>query len=321
MEALRLTPAYKDYLWGGQRLKNEYGKITDLPVVAESWELSLNDAGLSSVANTGVTLREWLRYPQGFPILVKLIDAKEDLSVQVHPGDAYAQRVEGGFGKTELWYVVDHDPDAALYIGFNRRVTRSEVEEAVRSHRLRELLRRVSVRRGDVYFIPAGTVHAIGKGNLLAEIQQNSDVTYRLYDYGRRGADGKPRELHVEKALEVMDFDQAPPIVMSGEILRSDDACRETLLNACPYFRVHSVETVRESVFETAGAGCFELLLFLGGAGIVALDGVHGSPISVCKGESVFINSGPGRYRIGGSATFLRVLGRCVAAMDGYKPL
>jgi mannose-6-phosphate isomerase class I len=127
MEALRLTPAYKDYIWGGQRLKTEYGKTTDLAVVAESWELSLHEAGLSRVADTNVTLRDWLHRPEDFPILVKLIDAKEDLSVQVHPGDDYALAKGNQRGKTEMWYVIDHDPDAALYIGFKRDVTRREI--------------------------------------------------------------------------------------------------------------------------------------------------------------------------------------------------
>jgi mannose-6-phosphate isomerase len=337
MEALRLTPAYKDYIWGGQRLKTEYGKTTDLAVVAESWELSLHEAGLSRIAGTNVTLRDWLRRPKDFPILVKLIDAKEDLSVQVHPGDDYALAKENRRGKTEMWYVVDHDPDAALYIGFKRDVTRREIIEAIGAGSFTNLLRKVTVRRGDVYFIPAGTVHAIGKGNLLAEVQQNSDLTYRLYDYGRLDPDGQPRPLHVEQALDVMDRTAATPIVMTREIIRSDESCRETLLNACPHFTVYGVETVRDTLFETVDAGCFELLLFLDGTASVtpeAPDNVNGDAngannangdandannandtnsaivaTEASKGASVFIPAGPGSYRVGGGAYLLRIFG------------
>jgi mannose-6-phosphate isomerase len=312
MEALRLDPAYKDYIWGGQKLKTEYGKTTELAVVAESWELSLHEAGLSRIAGTDVTLRDWLRRPKDFPILVKLIDAKEDLSVQVHPGDDYAFAKGNRRGKTEMWYVIDHDPDAVLYIGFKRDVTRREISEAVRTGSFTELLRKVTVRRGDVYFIPAGTVHAIGKGNLIAEIQQNSDTTYRLYDYGRLGPDGQPRQLHVEQALDVIDRTAAAPIVMTREIIRSDKACRETLLNACPHFTVYGVETVRDTLFETVDAGCFELLLFLDGAARVTPvmpDGADGEATEASKGASVFIPAGPGRYRIGGGAFCLRIFG------------
>jgi mannose-6-phosphate isomerase len=199
----------------------------------------------------------------------------------------------------------------------------------------------VTVRQGDVYFIPAGTVHAIGKGNLLAEIQQNSDLTYRLYDYGRTGPDGQPRPLHVEQALDVIDRTAAAPIVMTREIIRSDDSCRETLLSACPHFTVYGVETVRDTLFETVDAGCFELLLFLegtasvtpvmpdGGADGDANGGADGSAngsaegdadgsangnaegdaTEASKGESIFIPAGPGSYRIGGGASFLRIFG------------
>ncbi|MCL2003773.1 MAG: class I mannose-6-phosphate isomerase [Oscillospiraceae bacterium] len=192
------TPIFKDYIWGGTRLKEEYGKKTELPRVAESWEVY-----------------------EG-PVLMKLIDARENLSVQVHPDDAYARGVENGTGKTEMWVILDCEPGAFIYFGFNREMTREEVRERIRDGTLTETLRVLPVRRGDVVFIPAGTIHAIGAGIVLAEVQQNSDLTYRVYDFNRVGADGKPRELHIEKALDVLRFLPSSPAAPGSCILNGD---------------------------------------------------------------------------------------------------
>ncbi len=216
---VKLMPACKEAIWGGHRLKTEYGKESELSVIAETWEVSCHPQGESIVASgprKGISLREYLRLlgpdsagkgleGKEFPILVKLIDAADRLSVQVHPDDAYARRVEGQFGKNEMWYVVDCEPGAQLLLGLRESCTREELEKAIRENTLVDRMRAVPVQKGDVYFIPAGTLHAIGKGILVAEIQQSSDVTYRVYDYGRLGQDGKPRQLHVKKALDVAD--------------------------------------------------------------------------------------------------------------------
>jgi mannose-6-phosphate isomerase len=186
------TPIFKDYIWGGTRLKEEFNKSTTLPRVAESWEV------------------------YDGPVLIKLIDARESLSVQVHPNDAYACRVEGGRGKTEMWVILDCEPGAYLYFGFNREVSRDEVRRRIQEGTLTEALRILPVRRGDVVFIPAGTIHAIGEGIVLAEIQQNSDLTYRVYDFNRLGQDGKPRELHIEKALDVLHCQPSSPAAPGG---------------------------------------------------------------------------------------------------------
>jgi mannose-6-phosphate isomerase len=192
---IKSTPVYKDYIWGGTRLKEEYGKVTGLPCVAESWEI------------------------YDGPVLIKLIDAKQNLSVQVHPDDSYASRVENGTGKTEMWVILDCEPGAFIYFGFNREVTLEEVRERIENGTLTEVLRILPVRRGDVIFIPAGTIHAIGAGIVLAEVQQNSNLTYRVFDFNRLGTDGKPRELHIDKALDVLLFSPSSPTAPGACIL------------------------------------------------------------------------------------------------------
>ena len=207
-----LAPAFKDYIWGGERLKRDWGKQTDLSPLAESWELSCHEAGPSVVASgewAGRTLAQVLAaHPQfvgtkaekagEFPLLIKLIDAAGPLSVQVHPDDDYAERVEHALGKTEMWYVLDAGEGAGIYYGFKRETTLKEMKAAIESNTLTELLNWVPVKKGECFFIPAGTVHAIGAGLLIAEVQQSSNLTYRVYDYGRLGADGKPRPLHID---------------------------------------------------------------------------------------------------------------------------
>ena len=217
VQPLLLEPAFKDYIWGGNRLKTDFGKDTDMTPLAESWELSCHPDGPAVIKNgkwAGRTLAEYLKaHPQHlraeadgnteFPLLIKLIDAQRALSIQVHPNDEYARREENSFGKTEMWYVVDAEPDAGIYYGFKKEISREQMEEAIKANTLTDELNWVNAKKGDVFFIPAGTVHAIGAGLLIAEVQQSSNLTYRVYDYGRLGADGKPRQLHIKKALDV----------------------------------------------------------------------------------------------------------------------
>ena len=222
MEMIKLYPECKDNLWGGTRLKTKYGKATDKALVAESWELSYHKDGPTRIAD-GRTLQEVLTKEElgancegfpFFPMLIKFIDAKQNLSVQVHPSDDYALKYENSFGKTEMWYVVDADEGAGLYLGFNRTVTQEEYEAAIANNTLTELLNFYPVQPGDCYFIPSGTIHAIASGCLICEIQQNSNLTYRVYDYGRTDANGNPRELHVEKALKVTKLEKYTPQAM-----------------------------------------------------------------------------------------------------------
>ena len=217
MLPFRLKPVWKNYIWGGKNLITSWGKTPDSPTLAESWELASHPDGDNIILDgefSGLTLSEAVRKcpaivsktfraEDTFPIMVKLIDAARPLSIQVHPFTEYARRVENSRGKIEAWYILGHDEGAYIYLGFNRHVTRREFERAIIDETLTEMLRKVYVKDGDTYFIPAGTIHAIGAGITLAEIQENSNITYRVYDYGRLGADGKPRELHIKKALDV----------------------------------------------------------------------------------------------------------------------
>lgn len=231
MYPLLLKAPIKDYLWGGTRLIDEFGYKTDLEKAAEAWVLSCHKDGESIVKNgdlAGLTLSEAIEkmgkkalgekaeaFPY-FPILIKLIDAKDKLSVQVHPDDEYALKNEGEYGKTEMWYVVDCEENAQLIYGFNREVDREEFRRRIKDNTLIEVCNFVNVKKGDVFFIESGTLHAIGAGILIAEVQQNSNTTYRVSDYGRLGADGKPRALHIEKALDVTKTE--PPKIPYGDV-------------------------------------------------------------------------------------------------------
>lgn len=308
MEIMKLTAPCKDYLWGGTRLRDEYGKRSDKEKIAESWELSCHKDGQSVIANgeyTGKALNEYIeRYGKGvlgknaekfeyFPILIKLIDAKDNLSVQVHPENEYALRVEGEYGKTEMWYIVDCDEGAELLYGFKKEITREEFARRIRENTLLEVTNNVPVHKGDVFFIEAGTLHAIGKGILIAEIQQNSNTTYRIYDYGRVGADGKPRELHIEKACEVTKLiPPTRPTKPMGEPVQKD-GYTETLLASCEYFTVRRLD-VSEKAALAADESSFLSLLALDGSFTVG-------GVSLKKGESCFIPAGFGEFILEGS--------------------
>ena len=214
-KVVRLYPECKDKIWGGVALRDKYGKQTDKNPVGESWELSFHKDGPTKIEG-GVNLcdvvgeAELGKNCKGFPffpMLIKFIDAKDDLSVQVHPSDDYALQYENSFGKTEMWYVVEAEKGAGLYVGFKRKTSKEEFQKAIADKTLTQLLNFYEVQAGDCYFIPSGTIHAIGSGCLIAEIQQNSNLTYRVYDYGRKDKNGNERELHVDKAMKVTLLD------------------------------------------------------------------------------------------------------------------
>ncbi len=214
MRIEKLIPAYKDYLWGGEKLKKKYGKDTDITPCAESWELSYHKDGQTRLGN-GQHLEEGFSAAElganvgafkFFPTLIKFIDANDNLSIQVHPSDNFALKNENSYGKTEMWYIVEAEKDAGLYVGFKEDVTKEQYESAISENRLTDLLNFFKVKAGESYFIPSGTVHAIGRGCLICEIQQNSNLTYRVYDYGRVDKNGNGRPLHVDRALQVSDL-------------------------------------------------------------------------------------------------------------------
>ena len=278
----RLTPALFSNVWGGNKLR-AYGKNSSEDRIGESWELSFVSG--SEALSDGVKTSElfpkelWGKRAQGFdffPTLTKFIDARDKLSVQVHPSDDYALKNEGQYGKSEMWYVVDADEGAGLYMGFNKEYTPCEVEAAIEDGSIENMLSFKSVKPGDVFFIPAGTVHAIGGGVLIYEIQQNSTLTYRLYDYKRRDQSGKLRELHVEKAMKVLDTGVYLP-AENGKIL--PDGSR--LIGTCEYFTVKEYELKLSSVNISVSTDSFKCLTVISGEGEVS-----------CCGESYAAKAG-----------------------------
>lgn len=319
MSVLKLKPSYKDYIWGGHRLVEEYGKIYDGDILAESWELSCHPDGPSTLANgeyAGRTLEQYIeeagkevlgtncRRFRDFPILIKFIDAKNDLSIQVHPDNRYALKNEGQYGKTEMWYVMDAGKDAFLYYGFKQEISKEEFAKRIEEDTLLEVLNAVPVQKGDVLFIESGTIHAIGKDILIAEIQQNSNLTYRVYDYGRVGKDGKKRDLHIEKALAVTN--RVPLVKSRSSYPHVAD---------CDYFTVdklnmdgHMMRRMEGYVSEES----FVSLLFLDGEGTVSCtDESEGAKerddlcVSYGKGDSLFLPAGTGKYVIEGTCDVL----------------
>ena len=248
-----LKPAAKDYLWGGSRLNDDFGKAIQLSTLAETWECSTHPDGQSLVAETGEPLGELLNRHLDYlgshplhltggkaelPILIKLIDAKQDLSVQVHPDDEYAWKHERSLGKTELWYVLAAKRDSELVYGFRKDMSREQVKKAIREKRIEVDLNHIPVHENEVFFVEAGTVHAVGAGVLLAEIQENSNVTYRLYDYDRTDLQGRKRALHIDKALDVAKLTASIAPRQPMRVLKYRNGCAGELLGRFRYFQV-----------------------------------------------------------------------------------
>ena len=305
MGIIKLKPAFKDYIWGGSRLKTDYDKDFKGDVLAESWELSAHPDGSSIVADgeyAGASFREYLEKKgkavlgkncerfDDFPVLIKFIDAKENLSVQVHPSDEYALKNENQYGKTECWYIVDTEPGAGIFFGLKEPLTREEFAKKINDGSLLAVLNFVPVKKGEMYFIKSGTLHAIGAGTLIAEIQQNSNVTYRVYDFGRVGADGKPRALHIDKALDVSDLSGIVPSYDFGEHLAQ-----------CKYFTVDGLD-INKNAELSAGEESFVSVLFTEGKGHI---GEEGTDMDYDAGDSFFIEAASGKIKISGSGKAL----------------
>ena len=313
MEIIKLKPIFKDYIWGGYRLKNDYGFDTGYDKTAEGWMLACHKDGMNTVDGgeyDGKTLQEVVdevgkekllgkrsdKYPY-FPVLIKLIDAYDNLSIQVHPDDKYAREVENEYGKTEMWYVLDAAEGATLIYGFKEEISSQEFKEAIENNTLLDKLNVVNVKKGDTFFIEAGTVHAIGKGAMIAEIQQNSNCTYRVYDYGRVGADGKPRELHIKKAIDVSKT--IPPkydIKPMGET-KYVDKNEVQLITKCYLFSVNRYKCTNRLTLNVS-ENSFMHILVIDGKGTV--DGGAAK-----KGDSFLIPASYGDVIIGGNLEFL----------------
>lgn len=321
-------PVGKDYIWGGRRLRDDWEKEGEFPHLAESWECSTHPDGLSAAASgefAGMELREILRlHPEylgshvqdnrkdagQIPIIVKFIDAKQDLSVQVHPTDEYAGKFENGQqGKTELWYVVDAAEDAHVIYGLKYMTDKGTLREAVEGGGLDKYLRRIPVKKNQVFFVEAGTIHAIGAGCLIAEIQENSNLTYRLYDYDRADKNGEMRQLHIEKALDAADLTAAKEPRQPMRVLNYTPGCARELLGRCRYFEVHRmlVNTERRQIVTYRADGMsFRVLLCIDGCGTLYF---ADTVLEVYRGDCIFVPADSEEIRIHGKLEFLDV--RC----------
>lgn len=316
MEITLLRPTLKETLWGGRRLIDEFGFKTDGDNAAEAWLLSCHKDGPSYAIGgeyDGLTLAEIIKKEgrsvlgthnseiNGFPVLIKIIDARDKLSVQVHPGDEYARRVENENGKTEAWFVLGAQDGAELIYGVNKDMTREEFAASIENGTLLENVNRVKVKPGDVVFIPSGMLHAIGAGILLAEVQQSSNTTYRVFDYERRDKNGNKRELHVKKATDVVTLTKTTAdFSAEGEEEQLDGATKKSLTH-CRYFSMTQLKTDGEFTDE-ADETSFVSLLVLDGEGKIS---ASGKEYEIKKGSSVFIPAGYGKYTLTGKFTAL----------------
>lgn len=300
-----LKPVTKHIIWGGERLSRDYGMGENGEKIAEAWELTCRGDGDNEIISgkyTGRLLSEFVHEnPQAlgtkqkgdrFPLLIKLIDAEADLSIQVHPDDEYALSHTDDMGKTEMWYIVDAKPGAKLIYGLKRKYTRDELKTAIAAGTLESLMNYVEVKSGETYFIPAGLVHAIGAGILIAEIQQNSNITYRVYDYNRRQPDGSLRQLHIEPALDVIErFDpEAVKVEKTGDVIAS-----------CKYFEVRAIALDGEKTVYAGEESFLHLMITDGECEIICA----GEKISTKKGGSVFVAAASGNVTLKGNATVI----------------
>lgn len=319
-----LSPAGKDYLWGGNRLNDDFSKNIDMSPLAETWECSTHPDGPSVVASgeeKGRLLLDILKeHPEylgshppirgELPILIKFIDAKQDLSVQVHPSDEYAEEHENGqLGKSEMWYVLDAVKGASLVYGFHHDVDKEALRVGIKDGTIDKYLQKVAVNKDDVFFIESGTVHAIGAGVLIAEIQENSNLTYRMYDYDRVDKNGKKRVLHIEKALDVANLKGSAEPVQPMRVLRFYKGYATELLCRCKYFQVErmllNTEVCREMAEFQTGSNSFQVLLCISGCGVLFWG--NGGMLNFYKGDCIFIPADSVRFRLHGKAQMLKV--------------
>lgn len=310
MSIYKLKPACKDYLWGGHKLVDDYNVDYDGEICSEAWVLSAHKDGLSIITNgtyEGKTIPEVVEAKgaeilgvncqkyKDFPILIKLIDAKKALSIQVHPDDAYALEHENQYGKTEMWYILEAEEGAYLYQGFEKEISKEEFEQRIKENTLTEVLHKEYVKPGDVIFISPGTLHSIGAGLVIAEIQQSSNVTYRIYDFGRVGADGKPRQLHIQQSIDVTRLERPEKYKSPDEHMVS-----------CEFFCVDSIEigASKEYTFNVDDKSFINILVTDGEGTVTTSD----ESIKVRKGDSLFIEASTGDVKISGDIKIVKTM-------------
>ena len=315
LKPFKFEPYLKSVLWGGEKIAKYKGIVTDQHNIGESWEISGVDGHESVVAegdDKGLNLRQiiekykgdlvgnavYAKYGDTFPLLVKIIDAKGDLSVQVHPDDTLAKARHNSYGKTEMWYIIDAEEGAPIYAGLSKQITPEEYEKLVAENAIMDVIARHDSHAGDLFFLPAGRIHAIGAGNLLAEIQQTSDITYRVYDFDRRDANGNPRELHPEQAKDAIDYTVYPEY--KSEYDRNGKSA--TPLVKCQYFDVKREIIDGVSTID-ASSDSFMIIMCLDGEATIT-DNL-GGVTHVKKGESILVPAVITSMKAEGKATFM----------------
>lgn len=307
----KLKPFLKDYLWGGKRLITGYNKETHLKKVAESWELSAHPDGESIIGD--IKLSEFIaKYPEAlgtklrgldFPILVKLIDANQNLSVQVHPNDSYAKSKGYKKGKTEMWLVLEHEKDAHIYLGFNRNIVKEEILQSIEDGTLVKNLNKIQVKKGDVFFVEPGTIHAICRGVVLLEVQQSSNITYRLYDYDRINQNGFRRELHIESAIEILNLNEYVKGSLRQLSLEKNNKYEIKLLVDCDYFKVFKY-TVNTRITISVTKESFMTILIIEGSPKLRYQDLVTEYI---KGDTIFVPAQNSEIQITGYCEFVLV--------------
>lgn len=312
MDILFFEPVYKDYIWGGTRLKSYFGKDIETETAAESWEISTNEAGISKIANDSIkeeTLKELFDNKEireevfgtktvsmdKFPLLIKYIDANSNLSVQVHPNNEFAKENENDTGKTEMWYIIDCASNAKIICGMKENVKQEDVEDIIRNNKIKENLNYIDIQKGDAIYIPSGTIHAILGDTLICEIQQNSNLTYRLYDWDRIGKDGKPRELHIDKAIKVIDVKTKPQV----EHTNTEES---KIIVDSDFFKVEKI-VVKEVYKDKSRKESFYTINILEGEGTIE---ANSNIYELKKGDSILIPSNTGEYVIRGEMELLK---------------
>ena len=313
---LTFTPIFKERIWGGEKLQKELQKPVNQPLIGESWEISTVKGDISIINNgplRGTSLQALIeespeallgtkvykQFGKDFPLLIKFIDAAQDLSIQVHPNDELAKKRHNSFGKTEMWYIMDSAPKASIIIGFNRDVTQEEYQQYLNEKTLTQLLNYEKISRGDMFFIPAGKIHAIGAGVLLAEIQQTSDITYRVYDFDRKDKNGNYRELHTEEALEAIDFKKRDDFRNFYKKIEN----QPNLAVASPYFTTSFLKITQSTSFELS-KDSFHIYIVVEGDGSLLYEDYE---ISIKKGDSVLIPACCNKITLKGGLEMLEV--------------
>ena len=296
---LKFRPILKERLWGGTKLKEVLGKPIESEITGESWELSTVKGDISVIANgilEGKSLQDLIesnseellgksvveRFGKEFPILIKFIDAKQDLSIQLHPNDDLAKERHDSFGKTEMWYIMDADPKAELIVGFNKDVTKEEYAKSIDNDTLLDLLNYEQVKEGDTFFINTGKIHAIGAGVMLAEIQQTSDVTYRVFDFNRKDKEGNLRELHTELALDAVDYKKKDDF----KVTYSQELNKVSEMVDCPYFKTSFIQLTENLELDTTKRDSFTIFMCVGGKAVIK---TAEGEVTIKKGETVLL--------------------------------